>query len=155
VLWYLRLLKRVPVGTPCERSASAMPTFETLSAALHHVVAGIFVSADTAAPVSDLSAANGPLAGLTSMVPYLLMFAVIYFLIVRPGSKQRRDHQLMLGALKKDDEVVTSGGVYGRIVALEEKLATVEIADRVKIRILRDRIAGRVDSAVASPTPKK
>jgi preprotein translocase subunit YajC len=155
VLWYLRPLKRVLSGTPCEGSATAMPTFETLSAALHRVVADIFVSADTAAAPADLSVANGPLAGLTSVVPYLLMFAVIYFLIVRPGSKQRRDHQQMLGALKKDDEVVTSGGVYGRIVALEEKLATIEIADRVKIRILRDRIAGRVDAVVAAPTPKK
>src|SRR5689334_5038302 len=85
----------------------------------------------------------GPLAGLTGLLPFVLMFGVIYFLLVRPANKQRKEHAELLNTLKKDDEVVTSSGMYGRIIGLEEKVATLEIADKVKIRIYRDRIAGK------------
>ncbi|MEK7704923.1 MAG: preprotein translocase subunit YajC [Myxococcota bacterium] len=95
----------------------------------------------------------GPLGGLFGMVPLLLMFAVVYLLLIRPANKQRREHQTLLSALKKDDEVVTTGGIYGRIISLEERVVTLEIADRVKVRVLRDRIAGRW--AAATETPKK
>jgi preprotein translocase subunit YajC len=81
--------------------------------------------------------------GLVGMLPLLLMFLVIYFLLIRPAGKQRREHAELLNALKKDDEVVTSGGIYGKIVGLEDRIITLEIADKVKIKILRDRIAGR------------
>ncbi|OGQ79971.1 MAG: preprotein translocase subunit YajC [Deltaproteobacteria bacterium RIFOXYA12_FULL_58_15] len=88
-------------------------------------------------------AAEGPFGGLMGMAPLLLMFLVIYFLLIRPASKQRKEHATLLNALKKDDEVVTSGGVYGKIVGLDDRIVTLEIADKVKIRILRDRVAGR------------
>ncbi len=87
-------------------------------------------------------AQGGPMQSFVSLAPLLLMFAVIYFLLIRPASKQRREHQAVLSALKKDDEVITSGGMYGKIVSLDEKVVTLEIADKVKVRILRDRIAG-------------
>ncbi len=76
------------------------------------------------------------------LLPLVLMFGVIYFLLIRPAGKQRKDHAQLLTRLKKDDEVVTNGGIYGRIISLDEKVATLEVSDRVKIRIMRDRIAG-------------
>jgi len=82
------------------------------------------------------------------------MFVVIYLLLIRPASKQRKDHQVLLTALKKDDEVVTSGGIYGRIVGIEDKVVVLEIANGVKVKILRDRIAGRWPSQTES-APKK
>lgn len=85
----------------------------------------------------------GPLGTIGSLAPLVLMFVVIYFLLIRPANKQRRQQQELLSALKKDDEIVTQGGMYGRIVAIEDKVATLEIADKVRVRILRDRIAGR------------
>ena len=72
-----------------------------------------------------------------------LMFAVVYFLLIRPANKQRREHAQLLSALKKDDEIVTAAGMWGKIVSLDDKFATVEIADKVKIKMLRDRIQGR------------
>jgi len=78
-----------------------------------------------------------------NLVPYALIFVVIYFLMIRPASKQRREHQTFMHALKKDDEVITNGGVYGRVSSIEENIVTLEIADKVKIRILKDRISGR------------
>jgi preprotein translocase subunit YajC len=97
-----------------------------------------------AAPPIDPSELPGPLAGVTSMIPYLLIFAVIYVLVVRPSNQQRKAQQDLLQSLQKDDEIITSGGVYGRIVSLEEKIAVVEIAEKVRIRLLRDRIATRL-----------
>ena len=92
---------------------------------------------------------GGPMSGLVGMLPLLLMFLVIYFLLIRPAGKQRKQHAELLGQLKKDDEVVTAAGFFGRIMAIDDKIVTLEIADKVKIRILRDRIAGRWSESIA------
>ncbi len=84
---------------------------------------------------------------ISSFVMIGLMFAVVYFLLIRPANKQRREHAELLTALKKDDEIVTSGGMWGKIIALDDKVATIEIADKVKVKMLRDRISGRWPSA--------
>ena len=89
---------------------------------------------------------GGMLESFGGLLPLILMFGVIYFLLIRPASKQRKEHAALLNRLKKDDEVVTNGGIYGRIVSLDDSVATLEIADKVKIRIKRDRIAGLWDS---------
>ena len=88
----------------------------------------------------------GAVGTFVNLIPLLLMFAVFYFILIRPANKQRREHQNLLNALKKDDQIITTGGIHGKIVAIEEKIATVEIADKVKIKILRDRIAGHVEN---------
>jgi preprotein translocase subunit YajC len=80
---------------------------------------------------------------LLSFVPIILMVLVFYFLIIRPANKQRKEHEQLLQALKKGDEVVTNGGLWARVVSLDENVATVELNDKMKVRILRDRIAGR------------
>jgi preprotein translocase subunit YajC len=98
--------------------------------------------------------ASGGLSAYGSLLPLVLMFGVIYLLLIRPANKQRKQHAEMLNTLKKDDEVVTSGGIYGRIVMLDDKVATLEVADKVKIKILRDRIAGRW-APESAPAPSK
>ena len=87
------------------------------------------------------------------VLPLVLMFGVIYLLLIRPANKQRRQHAELLNRLKKDDEVMTNGGIYGRILSIDDKVATLEIADKVKIRIMRDRIAGLWNPA-QTPPPK-
>lgn len=99
-------------------------------------------------------AAANPLGQYSSFAMIGLMFAVVYFLLIRPANKQRKDHAHLLDALKKDDEIVTSGGMWGKIIAIDDKVATLEIADKVKIRILRDRIQGRWPSAKAEVIAK-
>jgi preprotein translocase subunit YajC len=81
-----------------------------------------------------------------------LMVFVFYFLLIRPANKQRKEHDLLLNALKKGDEVVTNGGLWARVVSIDESVATVELADKIKVRILKDRIAGKW--AVTSPAKK-
>lgn len=70
-------------------------------------------------------------------------FAIIYFLIMRPQQKQQKQHQQMLQALQKGDEVVTAGGIYGKIIDIEENTVDLKVAEGTKIKIERSRI-GRV-----------
>ena len=90
-------------------------------------------------------AANGaaPAAGggqLMSFIPLILIFVVFYFLLIRPQQKKAKEHQAFLGSLKKGDEVVTSGGIYGRITGLTDAVVTVEIADGVRIKVNRSAV---------------
>lgn len=96
--------------------------------------------AQEAAP--DVAASTGPLGALTMLVPYGAMFFVVWLLILRPAANQRREQQTVLAGLKRDDEVVTQSGLIGRIAAIEENVVVLELADRVKVRMLRDRIVG-------------
>ena len=72
----------------------------------------------------------------------LLMFAVLYFLMIRPQQKRAKQHEQLLSALKKGDIVRTNGGIRGEVTALDERDVTVEIADRTRIKVLRSHIAG-------------
>ena len=78
------------------------------------------------------------------MISTLLMFGVIiaifYFMIIRPQSKRQKERQKMLEAMKKGDKVLTSGGIHGRIVAIEEKTVLVEIHDNVKVKVEKSHI---------------
>jgi preprotein translocase subunit YajC len=72
----------------------------------------------------------------------LLMFAVLYFLMIRPQQKRAKKQEAMLGALAKGDIVRTNGGILGEITALDERDVTIEVADRTRIKVLRTHIGG-------------
>ena len=75
----------------------------------------------------------------------------MYFIIIRPESKRKKEHAGLLNSLQKGDEVVTASGMIGKIVGIEDSVVQIEIADRVKVKLLKDRIAGRwADKADAS-----
>ena len=95
-------------------------------------------------------AGGGPVDQALSVVPLVLIILVMYFLLIRPAKKQQQDHKALLGALKKDDRVVTSGGICARVLSVEDTTATLEIADKVKIRILKERISGLWDAESAA-----
>jgi preprotein translocase subunit YajC len=78
---------------------------------------------------------------LVTLIPFVLIFVIMYFLVVRPQQKKARDHQEMLGKLKRNDEVMTSGGIYGKVVDLKETVVTLEVAPNVRIRVHRPQIA--------------
>lgn len=79
-----------------------------------------------------------------SFLPLILVFVIFYFLLIRPQQKKAREHQQMLGRLKKNDEVMTSGGIYGKVTALAENMVTLEVAPNVRIRVHRPQIAAVV-----------
>ena len=94
--------------------------------------------------------AADPAGGLVSLVPMGLIILVMYFLLIRPANKQKQEHKKLLNALKKDDKVVTNGGICGKVVSVDNVVATLEIADKVKIRILKDRISGLWDAETSA-----
>ncbi len=77
---------------------------------------------------------------IETAIPFIIMIGVFYFLIIRPQAKRQRESQNFLSQLKRGDEVVTTSGILGRIEGLTEGFATLEIADGVRIKILRSHI---------------
>ncbi len=83
-----------------------------------------------------------PGAGMLQFVPLLLVFAIFYFLLIMPMRKRQKAHAKLLTELKKGDRVITNGGIYGEVAALEEKTLILRIADGVRIKVARSAIAG-------------
>ena len=87
------------------------------------------------------AAPGGGPSALVSFAPLVLVFVVFYFLLIRPQQKKAKVHQQMLGQLKKNDEVMTSGGIYGRVVNLTDTVVTLEVAPNVRVRVHRPQIS--------------
>ena len=85
---------------------------------------------------------GGEGAGFISFVPLLLMFAIFYFLLIRPQQKKAKEHQVYLSNLKKGDGVVTTGGLHGEITGLTDSVVTLEIADNIRVKVSRQHILG-------------
>jgi preprotein translocase subunit YajC len=92
---------------------------------------------------------SGPSPVMT-ILPFILIFVVMYFLVIRPQQKKAKDHQQMLNKLKKNDEVMTSGGIYGKVVTLAENVVTLEVAPNVRIRVHRPQISAVVTAEKSS-----
>ncbi|MCC7385662.1 MAG: preprotein translocase subunit YajC [Deltaproteobacteria bacterium] len=86
-------------------------------------------------------AAQGCDGGLMAFAPYLLMFAIFWVLVFLPMRRERKQHQDLLAALKRGDEVLTQSGLLGTITDIADPLVTLEIAKNVKIRVLRSSIS--------------
>ena len=82
----------------------------------------------------------GPSGGMESMLLIVLMFVVLYFLMIRPQMKRAKEHKGMIEALQKGDEVVTAGGVLGRISRINENYITLEIASNIEIQVQRPAV---------------
>jgi len=82
------------------------------------------------------------MAGFTQFVPLILIFVVFYFLLIRPQQKKAKEHRNYLANLKKGDRVITGGGIHGVVTGLTDAVVTLEIAENVRIKILRAAISG-------------
>lgn len=78
---------------------------------------------------------------LVSMFPIVFIFIIFYFLLIRPQKKAQNDHKKMLASLKKNDEVVTSGGIHGTIVNVKDAAVTLKVDDNVKIDVEKSCVA--------------
>ncbi|MGH7410812.1 MAG: preprotein translocase subunit YajC, partial [Candidatus Methylomirabilis sp.] len=88
--------------------------------------------------MGGLPGGGGPGGGFTAFIPLLLMFAVFYFLLIRPQQKKQRELRELLNSLKTGDQIVTSGGLYGTIIGFgEDNRVKVKIAENVKVDIAR------------------
>ncbi|MEV8466307.1 preprotein translocase subunit YajC [Fluviibacterium sp. DFM31] len=82
------------------------------------------------------------MGAISSFVPLILIFAIMYFLLIRPQQKKVKDHQKMVQALRRGDQVVTQGGIIGKVVKVKDDgELEVELAEGVKVRVIQSTIA--------------
>ena len=93
------------------------------------------------APGGAVGGAGGGMAAFQQIIPLVFMFAIFYFLLIRPQQKKAKEHKALLEAMKKGDNVITAGGVHGRVTTVENDLVTLEIANNVNIKITKSYIA--------------
>ena len=85
-------------------------------------------------------AASGGESSLLSLLPIVLMFVVLYFIMIRPQMKRQKEHKAMVEALAKGDEVVTSGGLLGRVSKLGETFVHLEVANGIELQVQRSSV---------------
>lgn len=85
------------------------------------------------------------------LMPFVFIFAIFYFLIIRPQGKRLKEHEKFLGALKRGDSVVTASGILGIIDGIADHVVTLEIASGVKVKVLKKQIASSQSMAFESP----
>ena len=100
-------------------------------------------------------AADGQQNPIVGFLPLIAMFAIFYFLLIRPQQKKAKQHKEMLSALKRGDYVLTAGGLYGRIIEAKDDLLTIELAENLKIKVNRNYVAGLSDSATVKGEGKR
>jgi preprotein translocase subunit YajC len=98
--------------------------------------------------------AAGGAGGIASFIPLILIFAVFYFMLIRPQQRQAKAQQQFLNDLKTGNKVVTKGGIHGTITGLTDTVATLEIAEKVRIKVSRSSIGGPITKEGA-PAPAK
>jgi preprotein translocase subunit YajC len=89
---------------------------------------------------------EGGSGGTIFFVQMAAIFAIFYFLLLRPQAKERQRHEKMLKELKKGDEIVTSGGIIGRVVHVDESRLTVKTGDNTRLTVDRNRVAAVLDT---------
>ncbi|MBP6654544.1 MAG: preprotein translocase subunit YajC [Propionivibrio sp.] len=90
---------------------------------------------------AQTAAAAGPMGGLMEFLPIILMFGVLYFLMIRPQMKKAKEHKALIAALSKGDEVVTQGGIAGRVAKVGDDFLSVEVADKVEIQLQKSAVS--------------
>lgn len=82
---------------------------------------------------------------IMTLVPFVLIIVVFYFLMIRPQQKQRKEHEKMLEQLKAGDRVITSAGIYGTVASVSDKTVMVRVSDNVVLEMARGAVAGKVE----------
>jgi preprotein translocase subunit YajC len=103
-----------------------------------HFYGGSLAMLVSPAWAQGLGGASG--GGFESLLLIVLMFGVLYFLMIRPQMKRTKEHKAMIDALQKGDEVVTAGGILGRVSKLNENYVTLEISNNVEVQIQRPSV---------------
>ena len=100
----------------------------------------MFISSAFAQTAPAAAVDGGMMSSLTSMLPLVLMFVVLYFVMIRPQMKKQKEHRAMIDALAKGDEVATAGGVLGKVTKLGDNHLGLEVANGVEIQIQRTAV---------------
>jgi preprotein translocase subunit YajC len=96
--------------------------------------------ADTGA-AGGVGGLGGMMGSFQQIIPLVLMFAIFYFLLIRPQQKKAKEHKLLLESIKKGDSIITAGGMHGKVSSVEDGIVGLEIATGVVIKISKSYIA--------------
>jgi preprotein translocase subunit YajC len=88
---------------------------------------------------------------IETMIPFLVIIVLFYFLIFRPQGKRQKEHQNFVSSLKRGDEVITQSGLLGTIEGLTDQVVTLEIANGVRVKMLRSQISGSAKALTGAP----
>jgi len=94
--------------------------------------------------MAEGAAAGAQDGGLLGMLPLVLIFVLFYFMLIRPQTKRAKEHKNMVAALGKGDEIVTNGGLLGKITEIDDSFITVNIANGVEVKVQRQAVASLV-----------
>ncbi|MNJ72216.1 preprotein translocase subunit YajC [compost metagenome] len=100
----------------------------------------MFISSAFAQTAPAAAAEGGFMGSLTGMLPLVLMFVVLYFVMIRPQMKRQKEHRSMIDALAKGDEVATAGGIIGTVTRMGEQFIYIEVASGVEVQIQRSAV---------------
>ena len=87
---------------------------------------------------------GGQAGGIAGFLPIIILFVIFYFLLIRPQQKKAKEHREMISNLKKGVRIITSGGIYGTIISIDDSTIGLEIAEKIKIKITRGNVAAVV-----------
>ncbi len=99
-------------------------------------------------------ATQAPGGGFGSLIIFVPLIVLMYFLMIRPQQKRIKEHQALLGSLGKGDEIATSGGILGKIIALDENFVTLKIAQNVEIKVQKSSIGAVLPKGTIKGTTK-
>jgi preprotein translocase subunit YajC len=99
-------------------------------------------------------ASGGPGGVLQGLLPMVLIIGVMYLIVLRPQMRKQKEVQRMLSELKKGDDVVTTGGIVGKISGIKDDEVTLQVQEGVRLRVLRSAVAGRHKAGEAKTDPK-
>lgn len=97
--------------------------------------------ASPAFAANGAAASGGGAMGLIGLLPWLAIFVIFYFLLIRPQQKRVKAHQAMIAAIKKNDVAVTAGGVIGKVTKVEDSEVELEIASGVRVRVVKNTLS--------------
>jgi len=99
---------------------------------------------------------GGQAGGIAGFLPIIILFAIFYFLLIRPQQKKAKEHREMINNLKKGNRIITSGGIYGTIESIDDTTIGLEIAEKVKIKVSRGNVGALVsDTQVGQKKDQK
>ena len=104
----------------------------------------------TAYAMGQAGGQGGQAGGIAGFLPLIILFAIFYFLLIRPQQKKAKEQREMIANLKKGNRIITSGGIYGTIQSIDDTTIGLEVADKVKIKIVRGNVAGLVSDVQGS-----
>ena len=119
---------------------------KSMSSAVDHLLSGLSLG-DAVIPLAQAAPTSGLFSGLPAMIA---MFAIFYFLLIRPQQKEQKRHEEMLAAIKKGDKVVTSGGVHAVVHEVKDSVVVLEVADGVRMRFDKSAVKRKKDDKDAA-----